>query len=228
MIKIIKWTVIVAVLGLVGYWGYGQVKPKEPEIPMMEEPQVISFPVIEESIVSTVQVKGTSEYGRETNVYAPFEAKVESWNVENGQQIKKGDALLNWSKRPFASASAEGSRAQKRKLEQELKEFTLNQDLDNAPALATEAERLKMLADQENARLSSQLDEVTNDIERQTLADLNDRLKKATYLSPATGLFLFDPTRAAIGDGEPVYRQNRRPGFSSISGICRGKRYIQH
>lgn len=194
--KIIKWTVIVAVLGLVGYWGYGQVKPKEPEIPMMEEPQVISFPVTEESIVSTVQVKGTSEYGRETNVYAPFEAKVESWNVENGQQIKKGDALFKLEQTAIRQQlQQKEAELQKRKLEKELKEFTLNQDLDSAPALATEAERLKMLADQENARLSSQLDEVTNDIERQTLADLNDRLKKATYLSPATGLFLFDPTQ---------------------------------
>lgn len=52
-----------------------------------------------------------------------------------------------------------------------------------------------MLADQENARLSSQLDEVNNDIERQTLADLNDRLRQSTYVSPAAGLFLFDPTQ---------------------------------
>lgn len=194
--KIIKWTVIVAVLGLVGYWGYGQVKPKTAEIPMMEAPQVISFPVTEETMVSTVQVKGTSEYGRETNVYAPFEAKVEAWNVENGQLINKGDVLFKLEQKAIRQQiQQKEAEVQKRKLEQELKKFTLNQDLDNAPVGATEAERLKLLADQENARLSSQLEEVTNDIERQSLAELNDRLNKSTYVSPASGLFLFDPTQ---------------------------------
>lgn len=33
MKKIIKWTVIVAALAVVGYWGYDQVKPQESEVP---------------------------------------------------------------------------------------------------------------------------------------------------------------------------------------------------
>ncbi|MFF3924477.1 efflux RND transporter periplasmic adaptor subunit [Paenibacillus lactis] len=193
MKKIIKWLVIAAVIGLVGYWGYGQVKPKEAPIPMMEEPQVISFPVTEETIVTTVQVKGTSEYGKETNVYAPFEAKVESWNVANGQQIKKGDTLFSLEQKTIhQQLQQKEAERKKRKLEQELKEFTLNQDLDNAPVGATEAERLKLLADQETAKLSSELDGVNEMIEAQTIAELNERLKQSIYRAPSAGIFLFD------------------------------------
>lgn len=196
MKKIIKWTIIIAVLGIAGYWGYGQMKPKAPAEPVMEEPQIISFPVTEETMVSTVQVKGKSEYGRETNVYAPFEAKVESWNVRNGQQIRKGDVLFSLEQKSIRQQlQQKEAELQKKKLERELKEFTVNQDLDNASVGATEAERLKVLADQENARLSSQLDEVNSDIERQVMADLQDKLNKSTHRSPDSGIFLFDSTQ---------------------------------
>ncbi|KKO50849.1 efflux RND transporter periplasmic adaptor subunit [Paenibacillus sp. DMB20] len=196
MKKIIKWTIIIAVLALAGYWGYGQMKPKAPAEPVMEEPQIISFPVTEETMVSTVQVKGKSEYGRETNVYAPFEAKVESWNVRNGQQIRKGDVLFSLEQKAIRQQlQQKEAELQKKKLEREMKEFTLNQDLDNASVGATEAERLKVLADQENARLSSQLEEVNSDIERQVMADLQDKLKKSTHRSPDSGIFLFDSTQ---------------------------------
>lgn len=203
MKKIIKYTVLVAVLAFVGYWGYGKINPAAPADPVVEAPQVISFPVTEESIKSTVQVKGKSEYGRETNVYAPFEAKVSSWNVLNGQQIKKGHILFNLEQKVLRQQlQVKEAEQQKRKLEQEkqkqeqeLKEFMLNQDLDNAPLGATEAERLKVLAEQENARLSGQLDEVNDIIERQAMADLQDKLNKSTYISPDSGIFLFDSTQ---------------------------------
>ncbi|GAE08224.1 efflux RND transporter periplasmic adaptor subunit [Paenibacillus sp. JCM 10914] len=193
MKKIIKWTVIVAALAVVGYWGYDQVKPQESEVPMMEQPQMITFPVTEEPMASSIQVKGTSEYGRETNVYAPFEAKVESWNVENGQQIKQGDVLFELEQKAIRQQlQQKQAELQKRKLEQELKEFTQNQDLDQAPIGATEAERLKLLADQENARLSSQLVEVNDQIERATIAELNEKLQGSAYRSPDAGIFLLD------------------------------------
>lgn len=197
MKKIIKWTIFIAAMAFVGYWGYGQVvKPAAPSDPVMEVPQVISFPVTEENIMTSVQVKGRSEYGRETNVYAPFEAKVGSWNVQNGQQIKKGDNLFNLEQKGLRQQlEQKEAELQKRKLEKELKEFMLNQDLDNAPMGATEAERLKALAEQENARLSSQLDEVNESIERQAMADLQDKLKKSAYISPDSGIFLFDSSQ---------------------------------
>ncbi|MEK3732126.1 efflux RND transporter periplasmic adaptor subunit [Paenibacillus sp. FSL M8-0334] len=199
MKKVIKWLVIVSVLAVAGYWIYGQMKPGEPEVFMMEEPQVISFPVTEETVVSTVQVKGASEYGHETMVYAPFEGTVEAWNVTNGQQVKKGDVMFKLDQKPIrqqlqqkeAERKKRKLEQEKREMEQELKEFTLNQELDNAPMGATEAERLKMLADQESARLSGELDSVNELIEEQTITDLNDRLKKSTYTSPTAGIFLF-------------------------------------
>ncbi|UNK19243.1 HlyD family efflux transporter periplasmic adaptor subunit [Paenibacillus sp. N3/727] len=217
MKKIIKWTVLVAVLAFVGYWGYGKMKPAAPVDPMMEAPQVISFPVTEETIMSTVQVKGRSEYGRETNVYTPFEAKVSSWKVVNGQQIKKGDILFNLEQKELRQQLQQKEAEQKKrkleqekkkqeqekkKKEQELEEFILNQGLDNAPLGATEAERLKALAEQlktlteqENAQLSSQLEEVNDIIERQAMADLHDKLNLSTYRSPDSGIFLFDSTQ---------------------------------
>lgn len=197
MKKIIKSVSIIVVLAAAGYWGYRELKPDASEAPpMMEVPQAITFPVTEETIVSSVQVKGKSEYGRETNVYTPFEAKVESWNVQNGQQIKKGDVLFHLEQKAIRQElQLKQAELQKKKLEQELKEFTMNQDLDSAPVGATEAERLKALADQENVRRSSQLDVISHNIDRQALADLQDKLNKSIHRSPDSGIFLFDSTQ---------------------------------
>lgn len=61
---------------------------------VMEPTQAISFPVTQETITSTVQVKGKSQYQEETLVYAPYASKVTAWKVENAGQVKKGDVLF--------------------------------------------------------------------------------------------------------------------------------------
>lgn len=93
--KIIKWVIIIAVIAAAGYLLYAKVFNKAEEVvgelPPME---AITFPVTQETITQSIQVKGTSKYEHETLVYAPFASKVTSWKVKNGDQVKKGSCCI--------------------------------------------------------------------------------------------------------------------------------------
>lgn len=95
--KSLKWIIILGIISTAGYLGYTKFfKGKEAAELPPETMQVISFPVTEETLTSSIQVKGRSQYQQETLVYAPFASKVTAWKVENGAQVKKGDVLLPW------------------------------------------------------------------------------------------------------------------------------------
>ncbi|MFF2015506.1 efflux RND transporter periplasmic adaptor subunit [Paenibacillus sp. NPDC058177] len=195
MKRIIKWVIILAIVAVAGYFAYDKMfKPQE--APPMEEPvQSITFPVTQETINKTIQVKGKSQYEHETLVYAPFASKVTSWKVENGGQVKKGDILYTLDQETLKNdiATTEAT-IRKGKLEAELNAFVSQQDEESAALGATEADRLKVLASQEAKRIGDELNEVTAEIQARELASKKERLNTAIYRAPAGGIFLFDST----------------------------------
>ncbi|WP_203457150.1 efflux RND transporter periplasmic adaptor subunit [Paenibacillus tepidiphilus] len=190
----LKWLIIVALVAGAGYILYTKVfKSDEAAVPEMEPLPPITFPVTEETISTSIQVKGKSQYQEETLVYAPFASKVTSWKAENGVQVKKGDVLFTLDQSTLRNeiATVEAT-ARKAQLESELNDFIAMQDEEAAPAGATEAERLKALAAQETAKLSEELNQVNADIQARELADKKAKLQAAVVHAPATGIFLAD------------------------------------
>lgn len=191
--KSLKWIIIAAIILVVGYMLFTKVfKGDEPEIVMEPQP-VISFPVTQETVTNSVQVKGVSKYQEETLVYAPFASKVTGWKVENGGQVTKGDVLFTLDQTALKNEIATTEAAmRKAQLEAELNAFVSQQDDESAVPAGSEAERLKALAAQETARLSEELNQVNAGIQQQELVEKKAKLQTATYRAPATGIFLFD------------------------------------
>ncbi len=189
----LKWIIIAVIVIGAGYMLYGKVfKSGEAEV-VMEPPQVISFPVTQETVTSSVQVKGRSQYQEETLVYAPFASKVTGWKVENGGQVKKGDVLFTLDQSSLKNEIAAAEAAiRKAELESELNAFVSQQEDESAVPIGTEAERLKALAAEEATRLNNELNQVNTQIQEQELADKKARLRTAVYHAPATGIFLYD------------------------------------
>jgi RND family efflux transporter MFP subunit len=192
--KSLKWIIIAGIIITAGYMLYSKfIKGgEEAELPM-EPMQVISFPVTEETLTSSIQVKGRSQYQQETLVYAPFASKVTAWKVENGAEVKKGDILFTLDQTLLRNeiATAEATN-RKTKLEAELNAFVSQQDDESAVPAGTEAERLKALAAQEAARLNDELNQVNAEIQAKDLADKKAKLSTAVYHAPENGIFLFD------------------------------------
>lgn len=189
----LKWIIIAVIIIGAGYMLYGKMfKAEEAEI-VMEPPQVISFPVTQETMTSSVQVKGKSQYQEETLVYAPFASKVTGWKVENGGQVKKGDVLFTLDQSTLKNEIAQTEAAiRKAELEAELNAFVSQQEDESAAPIGTEAERLKALAAEEAARLNDELNQVNAEIQQQELKDKKAKLNTAVYHAPATGIFLYD------------------------------------
>lgn len=71
--KSLKWIIILGIIGTAGYFGYTKFFKADETADLPPEPmQVISFPVTEETLTSSVQIKGRSQYQKETLVYAPL------------------------------------------------------------------------------------------------------------------------------------------------------------
>jgi RND family efflux transporter MFP subunit len=195
MKKTIKWIIIALIVLGVGYFLYSKfynpMEQMETEIP-----QVITFEVSKETIVNSVQVKGKSKYEQETLVYAPFASKVTEWKVENGGQVNKGDVLYTLDQSTLKNEIAtQKATIHKAKLEAELNEFVSQLEDETTALGSTEAERLKTLAAQETGRLNDELNKVNADIQERELVDKKDKLKKAIYHAPATGILLYDSTK---------------------------------
>lgn len=192
--KSLKWIIILGIIGTAGYFGYTKFFKGGETAELPPEPmQVISFPVTEETLTSSVQVKGRSQYQQETLVYAPFASKVTAWKVENGAQVKKGDVLFTLDQSTLRN-EIETAEAQNRKtkLEAELNAFVSQQEEESSTPVGTEAERLKALAAQESARLSDELNQVNAEIQAKELAEKKKKLSTAVFHAPETGIFLFD------------------------------------
>ncbi|MEK5023475.1 efflux RND transporter periplasmic adaptor subunit [Paenibacillus sp. FSL M7-1046] len=192
--KIIKWVIIIAVIAAAGYLLYAKVLNKAEEVvgelPPME---AITFPVTQETITQSIQVKGTSKYEHETLVYAPFASKVTSWKVKNGDQVKKGELLYTLDTSTLKNEIATQEAAiRKAKLEAELNSFVSQQNDETITVGASEAERLKSLATQETGRISEDLNNVNGDIQAREIAEKKKKIQSASYQAPSSGIFLFD------------------------------------
>ncbi|WNS45443.1 efflux RND transporter periplasmic adaptor subunit [Paenibacillus sp. MMS20-IR301] len=192
--KSLKWVIILGIIITAGYMLYSKFFKGSEVAELPPEPmQVISFPVTEETLTSSIQVKGRSQYQQETLVYAPFASKVTGWKVENGGQVKKGDVLFTLDQTLLRNeiATAEATN-RKTKLESELNAFISQQNEEAAAPAASEAERLKALAAEETARLNDELNQVNAEIQAKELADKKTKLNASVYHAPANGIFLFD------------------------------------
>lgn len=195
MKRVIKWVFILAILGGAGYFGYNKFLGPKEAAPVEEPPQTITFPVTQETMNKTIQVKGKSQYQKETLVYAPYASKVTAWKVENGKQVKKGDILFTLDQEALQNDIAtQEATIRKGKLEAEINAFISQQDEESAAPGATEADRLKALASQEAKRMGDELNEVTAEIQNRELASKKAKLSTSVYRAPASGIFLFDST----------------------------------
>lgn len=193
MKRIIKWVIVLLILGAAGYALYTLVLKPKPEAAPIEPPQVISFQATQETMTKSIQVKGKSKYEQETLVYAPYASKVTKWRVENGGQVKKGEVLFTLDQTALRTEiEQQEANIRKAELEAKLNEFVSLQDQEAAPIGATEAERLKMLADQETKKLNQELNEVTAQIQQREIADKKKKLSSAVVHAPASGIFLFE------------------------------------
>lgn len=207
MKKRIKWLVIGLVLVGISYVLYSASRPAKP-MDSMEDSQAITFEVTTETLVNTVEVKGKSLYEQETFVYAPFSSKVMSWNVEDGQQVKKGDILFKLDQTALKNEiSQEEAALRKADLEAKLKAYMAELDEEGMTIGTTEIERKRVLATKEIDRLTQELNDVTKSIQRKTLAEKQTLLGKSEYRSPAAGIFLYDTASKrpqAVGDNQYI------------------------
>ncbi len=207
MKKRIKWLVIGLVLVGISYVLYSMSRPAKP-MDSMEDSQAITFEVTTETLVNTIEVKGKSLYEQETFVYSPFSSKVTSWNVEDGQQVKKGDILFKLDQTALKNEiSQEEASLRKADLEANLKAYLEDLDEEGMTVGTTETERKRTLATKEISRLTKELNDVTTSIQRKTLAEKQTLLGKSEYRSPAAGIFLYDTASKrpqAVGDNQYI------------------------
>ncbi|ASA26241.1 efflux transporter periplasmic adaptor subunit [Paenibacillus donghaensis] len=193
MKRIIKWVIIIAIIAAAGYLLYAKVFNKAEEVVSEVPMEVITFPVTQETITQSLQVKGTSKYEHETLVYAPFASKVTNWKVKNGDQVKKGDLLytLDTSTLKNEIATQEAT-IRKAKLEAELNSFVSQQNEETITVGVSEAERLKSLAAQETGRISEDLNKVNADVQAREIAEKKKKIQSAIFQAPSSGIFLFE------------------------------------
>ncbi|MFC4098813.1 efflux RND transporter periplasmic adaptor subunit [Paenibacillus xanthanilyticus] len=193
MKRTIKWLMIGIVL--VGISGGLYMVSRPPAQPMdgMADSQAITFEVTRETISNTVEVKGKSLYEQETAVYAPFGSKVTSWKVADGQQVKQGDVLFQLDRTALQNEIAqEEASLRKASLEAELQAYVAQLDQEETGLGITETQRKRAHANEELARLTRELNDVTATIQRKTVAEKKELVGKADFRSPATGIFLYE------------------------------------
>ncbi|AIQ73411.1 RND transporter [Paenibacillus odorifer] len=193
MKRIKKWVIIITIIVVAGYFLNAKFFNKVEEVVSEVPSELITFPVTQETITQSVQVKGTSKYEHETLVYAPFASKVTHWNVKNGDQVKKGALLFTLDTSALKNEIAlQEATNRKAKLEAELNSFVSQQNDEAIPVGTSEAERLKSLATQETGRIGEDLNKVNADISAGEIAGKKKKIQSASYQAPSSGIFLFE------------------------------------
>lgn len=207
MKKKIKWGIIGLILIGISFGLYKFGNPSRPS-DMMTDVQPITFQVTKETLMNTIDVKGKSLYEQETLVYSPYGSEVTQWLVTDGQQVKKGDILFKLDQTSVKNEIVQmEANMKKAKLESELNDYINQISADEKPLETTEDERKKTFAEKEMARITNELNEVTDSIQAKDLQQKKMMLNESTYQAPATGIFLFDnPNKRpmALGDNEYV------------------------
>ncbi|GGD83040.1 efflux RND transporter periplasmic adaptor subunit [Paenibacillus nasutitermitis] len=196
MKKKIKWLIAGVILIGISYTLYTVSKPA-PKVEETMNNQAITFEVAKKTLVNTVEVKGKSMYEQETLVYAPFGSRVKAWSVEDGQQVKKGDALFRLDQTEIQNEiTQQEAEIHKSKLEAQLNAFMGQLDQGTETLEGDESARIRGLAAKEVARLNQELSDVTSEIKLKDIAQRKAKLGEANFRSPASGIFLYDSANA--------------------------------
>lgn len=209
MKKKIKWGILLVVILGITYGLYRFSTPPATDQTAMFEQDLISFPVTQEALLNTIEVKGKSSYERETIVYAPFTGKVKQWKASDAQQVKKGDLLFHLDPADLQKEAAQLETAiKKSKLEQQLSDFQASVQAEQGSSATTEEEAKQQYADREAAKIQQELNEVNLQMQQQELTALYNKVNTANYYAATAGIFLYDDP-----DNLPQYvQENARIG----------------
>ncbi|WP_110930149.1 efflux RND transporter periplasmic adaptor subunit [Paenibacillus bouchesdurhonensis] len=192
MKKKIKWIIIAIILAGISYLLYSMSKPAQVADPGMDS-QAITFQATKETLVHTIRVKGKSLYEQETPVYAPFSSKITEWKIEDGQQVNKDDVLFRLDQTELQNQiTREEAELRKAELETQLQSFVAEFDIETAGGELTEENRKKLLVNRESERMTKELEDVRQSIQRQELQQKKLKLQDSEFRAPAAGIFLFD------------------------------------
>lgn len=192
MKSILKWSIIILILGGISFGLYRFANPAQPEVPM-DNAGAITFPVTKETLVNHIEVKGKSTYEKETIVYAPFGAEVKQWAVKDGQQVKKGDLIFRLDPSTLTNEIAQAEAAiKKQQLETQLAKYQSALGEEDQALPSTEAEMKKKFVEKETTKLQQELNNVTVDIQRKEIAQKQKKVDASKYIAPSPGIFLYD------------------------------------
>ncbi|MBH5320212.1 efflux RND transporter periplasmic adaptor subunit [Paenibacillus sp. GSMTC-2017] len=192
MKKKIKWIVICIVLAGISFFLYNMANPNRLPAPVVNE-GAITFDVTKETIVSSVEVKGKSNYELEQLVYAPYGAKVEKWYVKNGQKIEKGQTLFELDRTLLQDQIAqEEATIKKVALEEKLSKLASATGSAEVTIEMTEDERKRAFAKREADKVQAQLNSVMSEVQKKELDRKRKKIEEARFTAPMTGIFLFD------------------------------------
>jgi len=159
-------------------------------------PTTLQFPVTQEDLVSTVEVKGKSSYQKETRVYAPFGGEIRKWNVSEGAQVKQGDLLFELDDTPLRSDISElQTSIRKQSLEAELSRFRASGDAPDSAGVGTgvsETDARQRFANAEERRIQEELGAVNSEAAQLSLHQKQEKIAQAAFKAPEDGIFLFE------------------------------------
>ncbi|MFD1953612.1 efflux RND transporter periplasmic adaptor subunit [Paenibacillus thailandensis] len=158
------------------------------------EANVIRLKATVEDITNTIEVKGKSSYAEEENVYAPFASEIESWEVQEGSQVKKGQVLFRMEDSELQNSIAL-SRANIEKQELEVKLSKMRRELSEengeTQELGDKSSAFEEYAGTQQSELEARLSELQLDVARRELEANERKLALSAYKAPSSGIFLF-------------------------------------
>lgn len=207
MKKKIKWIVLAVILiGISGALYMASQPAPAADSGLYDQP--ISFEVVQEPLVSKVEVKGKSLYEQETLVYAPFGAKITEWTVADGNQVKEGDILFRLDQAALANEIEQQEAAlKKQRLEVQLADYAGRQAEIKTGMGDSEEVKTQAIAARETVKLNRELSEVTAAIQEKELASKKKLLQSADYRATASGIFLYDNAnkrQQAVSDNQYI------------------------
>lgn len=194
-----KWIISIAAALVVGVTGllFWQSRPADKaKQAATQTTNALKFNVTREDLTSSVEVKGKSSYQEETYIHAPFAADVKSWNVKEGQQVKKGDLLFQLVDTSLRNEIAD-LQASARKLELDIRlgEFQATIGSGDASAGISEADAKQRFAQNESRKIQEEINRLNLEHVRTQLNEKNEKLGSARFTAPEDGIFLFDSTK---------------------------------
>lgn len=218
-----KWGLIIAIVLVVGISALLFIQStKQPDSSQQraDSNPMLQFPVSKEDIANSIEVKGKSSYKEETSVYAPFDAEVKAWHVEEGARINKGDLLFELDGNQLSNQiSKMQAGLKKMELDSKIRKLAAEGNEQTNEGLTAEKQALQQYTDKEENRILSELDEVNLSVAQAELDEKLEQLNQAVFLAPEAGIFLFNENK------EPQVVTNQKPlgkivDLSKLQLIC--------